>query len=69
MTRTGKTAIIELRGPLLRGDSRVRIALVGMPGCGASTLFRAVESTSAHRGALAGTHSTWRACEVDVGLD
>jgi GTPase SAR1 family protein len=44
--RTVHTTSIPLRGPLYRGERRLRIALVGLPNSGKSTLFAAVSSTS-----------------------
>jgi ferrous iron transport protein B len=42
---TPHTATIPLREPLFRGARRLRIALVGLPNSGKSTLFAAVAST------------------------
>ncbi|MCW8840034.1 MAG: ferrous iron transporter B [Gammaproteobacteria bacterium] len=61
--------IVPLRGPLFRGERRLRIALVGMPNSGKSTLFQAVSSTSIHTGELAGTHQSYGECTVQIGLD
>lgn len=61
MRRSGSTASIPLHRPLFRGARRLRVALVGLPGAGKSSIFRAVESTAVHPGA--------GECEVDVGLD
>ncbi|MGZ8156561.1 MAG: FeoB small GTPase domain-containing protein [Burkholderiales bacterium] len=69
MSRSDRTARVALRTPLLRGDRRVRIALVGLPGCGKSTLFTAVASTSVRSGSFARTGRAYDECEVDVGLD
>ena len=60
---------ISLREPLLRGKRRVRIALVGLPNSGKSTIFAAVASTSVQTGALAGTHRAYDECAVAIGLD
>lgn len=60
---------IPLRGPLFRGDRRLRIALVGMPKSGKRTLFKAVSSTSIHTGELAGTDQSYGECTVQIGLD
>jgi ferrous iron transport protein B len=62
-------ATIPLRTPLLRGERRLRIALVGLPGSGKTTLFDAVSSTAPNRGELTGTHRVYRECSVQIGLD
>jgi ferrous iron transport protein B len=63
------TAVVPLRTPLFRGERRLRIALVGMPNSGKSTLFQAVSSTSIHKGELAGTHRAYGECAVQIGFD
>ena len=63
------TTAIPLRTPLFRGARRLRIALVGMPNSGKSTLFQAVSSTSIRTGELAGTHRAYGECAVQIGLD
>jgi ferrous iron transport protein B len=60
---------VPLRTPLFRGERRLRIALVGLPGGGKTTLFDAVSSTAPQRGALAGTHGIYRECTVQIGFD
>jgi ferrous iron transport protein B len=67
-TRLTETAV-PLRTPLFRGERRLRIALVGLPGSGKTTLFDAVSSTAPHRGELTGTHSVYRECTVQIGFD
>jgi ferrous iron transport protein B len=62
-------ATVPLRTPLLRGAERPRIALVGLPGGGKTTLFEAVSSTAPHTGELTGTHRLYRECTVQIGLD
>ncbi|MCI4431662.1 MAG: ferrous iron transporter B [Burkholderiales bacterium] len=66
---TPHTATIPLRLPLLRGERRLRIALVGLPNSGKSTFFEAVASTSVKSGALAGTRLAYNECAVQIGLD
>ena len=66
---TPHTVAIPLREPLFRGPRRLRIALVGLPNSGKSTLFAAVASTSVLRGSLAGTRSAYHECAVQIGLD
>ena len=58
-----------LRTPLFRGKRRLRIALVGMPNAGKSTLFGAVSSTSPRTGKLAGTQRVYAECTVQAGFD
>ena len=60
---------IPLRTPLFRGPRRLRIALVGMPNAGKSTLFGAVASASPRTGKLAGTQRDYAECTVQIGLD
>lgn len=42
---------------------------MGLPGCGKSTFFRAVASTSVRTGALTGTRQAYDECAVEIGLD
>ena len=60
---------VPLRMPLFRGDRRLRIALVGLPGGGKTTLFEAVSSTAPLRGELAGARGVYRECVVQIGFD
>jgi ferrous iron transport protein B len=60
---------VPLHLPLYRGERRLRIALVGLPGGGKSTLFEAVSSTVPLRGELTGTHRVYRECAVQIGFD
>ncbi len=69
MRNPGQEASIPVRSPLFRGDRRLRIALVGMPNSGKSTLFKAVSATSIHTGELAGTQRAYGECRIQVGLD
>jgi len=54
---------------LFRGKNRLRIALVGMPNSGKSTLFDAVSSTAVLQGELTGTQRAYKACTVQIGFD
>jgi ferrous iron transport protein B len=65
----GQEATIPVPSSLFRGERRLRIALVGMPNSGKSTLFQAVSSTAVTRGELAGTRHAYRDCRVQIGLD
>ena len=58
-----------LSGPFYRGGSRLRIALVGQPNSGKTTLFHAVASTSIDHGQLAGTDKDYQRCTVQIGMD
>jgi len=60
---------IPVPAELYRGDKRLRIALVGMPGSGKSTLFKAVSSTSIDTGELADSKHRYRESLVQIGLD
>jgi len=62
-------ATVPLRTPLFRGERRLRIALVGMPNAGKSTLFSAVSSTAPRSGRLAGTERAYEECTVQIGFD
>jgi ferrous iron transport protein B len=67
--RTAASVAVPLNLPLFRGERRLRIALVGAPGGGKRTLFRAVQATSVRSAALAGSHRGYEECAVRVGLD
>ncbi len=60
---------VTLSGPCFRGGKRLRIALVGQPNSGKSTVFHAVASTSVDQGHLAGTSSSYQRCTVQIGMD
>jgi ferrous iron transport protein B len=60
---------VPLRTPLFRGERRLRIALVGIPNSGKSTLFKAVSSTEINTGKLTGTQCAYDECAVQIGLD
>jgi len=65
----GATAI-PLRTPLFRGERRLRIALVGMPNSGKSTLFQAYQGTvDPYRRTLRHASRLWRNAAVQIGLD
>ena len=67
--KSGQQFEVPLSTPLFRGQKHLRIALVGMPNSGKSTLFNAVSATSVQTGELAGTHNTYAECLVQIGLD
>ena len=69
MSSTIHESSIPIPGTLFRGERRLRMALVGMPNSGKSTIFNAVSSTSINTGELVGTHSTYGECSVQIGLD
>ena len=54
---------------LFRGDQRLRVALVGAPNSGKSTIFHAVASTRYHSGKLSGTRKPYTECPVQIGVD
>ena len=60
---------LPLSKPVFRGQKHLRIALVGMPNSGKSTLFNAVSATSIQTGELTGTHSIYAECPVQIGFD
>lgn len=62
-------ATVTLHKTLYRGERRLRIALVGLPNSGKTTLFDAVASTSVERGTLAGTQNSYDECAVRIGFD
>jgi len=69
MSQPAQITSIPLRTPLFRGPKRLRIALVGLPNSGKSTVFRAVSSTAPETGELAGTHRAYGECRVQIGMD
>ncbi len=73
MTDNGKTALatatIPLHGPLLRGQRRPRVALIGRFGAGKSTIFADAASPAVSHERLAGIGGAYQECVVDVGLD
>lgn len=69
MKLSPQVANIPVQTPLFRGERRLRIALVGMPGSGKSTLFQAVSSTSVTTGELADSHHAYGESLVQIGFD
>ena len=69
MKTSAAQATVPLRTPLLRGARQVRIALVGLPNSGKTTLFNAVSSTAVRTGELEGTRRAFGECAVQIGLD
>ena len=73
MTANGKaspaTATTPLRGPLLRGHRRPRVALIGRFGAGKSTIFADAASPVVSHERLAGIGGAYQECVVDVGLE
>ncbi|MBU1237279.1 MAG: ferrous iron transporter B [Gammaproteobacteria bacterium] len=64
-----QTATIPLHGPLLRGERRARVALVGRRRTGKSSIFQAASSPAVKHERLAGVGGSYEECLVDVGLD
>ena len=62
------TINVPLHGPLYRGERRLRLALVGLPRSGKTTLFKAVSATSVQSGALPGGDRPWEASRIQIGL-
>ncbi len=60
---------VPLRGPLLRGSRRPRVALVGRRRTGKSSIFQAAASPAVQHERLAGVGGAYQECLVDVGLD
>ena len=69
MDQKAEIGSVPLHSPLFRGDQRLRIALVGLPGSGKSTLFHAVSSTAIATGELAGSQCAYSESLVQVGFD
>ncbi len=66
MAQSPASQSFPLRGPIRRGGRAPRIALVGHPGTGKTTVFEAVASTEVHQHS-AGLLS-WRESLVEVGV-
>lgn len=60
---------VPVSKPVFRGHKHLRIALVGMPNSGKSTLFNAVSATSIQTGELTGTRGVYTECAVQIGFD
>ena len=60
---------VPISPPMFRGQKHLRIALLGMPSSGKSTLFKAVSATSIHTGELTGTDRTYEECVIQIGFD
>ncbi len=74
MAQSGKTpsptvATIPLHGPLLRGNKRPRVTLIGRYGVGKSTIFDGASSPVVRHERLAGVGGAYQECVVEVGLD
>lgn len=54
---------------LFRGSNRLRVAILGMPKSGTSTLFHTVASTCVRSGELTGTDLPYDECQVRVDLN
>jgi len=65
----GSARSVPLSGPYFRGSRRLRMALVGQPNSGKSTIFQAVASTSIDQGKLSGTDKAYQRCIVQIGMD
>ena len=63
------TASLPLHTPLLRGEHRPRVALVGRFGAGKSTIFDTASSPVVRHEHLAGMGGAYQECIVNVGLD
>jgi ferrous iron transport protein B len=64
-----QTATIALKGPLLRGARRPRVALIGRARTGKSTIFRAASAVAVRHERLAGAVSSYEECVVELGLE
>lgn len=66
-----KTRPVPVAPPFkpFKGESRLRIALAGLPNSGKTTLFNAVASTSIQSGELTGTGLAYGECQVRIGPD
>lgn len=62
-------AYVPVPEQLFRGKDSLRIALIGLPNSGKSTLFNSVASTSVQTGELKGTEKAYGECRVQIGFD
>ena len=69
MSKAPKATAVPIRRAYTRGGPPVRVALVGLPNSGKSTLFKTVASTAVQTGELAGTRRAYNECAVQIGLD
>jgi len=60
---------ITLYDHVYRGHHRLRVALVGPPNSGKSTIFHAVASTRYRTGKISGTDKPYAECAVQIGVD
>ncbi len=67
--RNPQPIAIPINEPLLRGARRPRVALVGRPRAGKSTIFEAASSVAVHHARLAGEDSFYDECLVGLGLE
>ena len=63
------TTVLPLNQPLLRGDRRPRVALIGRRRTGKSSIFRTAASPKVHHERLAGSDGSYEECVVEVNLD
>ena len=63
------TQPVTLHDHVYRGENRLRVALIGQPNSGKSTIFHAVASTRYRTGKLTGTHKPYAECPVQIGVD
>lgn len=66
---TPSSVAIPIAQPLLRGERRPRVALVGRARTGKSTVFHVAAATSVRHERLAGGRLAYEECLVEVGLD
>jgi len=69
MLNKAQSVLIEAPRKPYKDANRLRIALVGLPNSGKTTLFNAVASTYVHSGELTETHLAYGECRVQIGMD